>query len=587
MKREKILLFGRVAALDLLVPLFSCFGSILILYPEIIGVLKSHILFFGDIWHLGDGNAIFYFDHAAKVLFKQENLFYTKRLLFPDGASITGSYFSCLPLSIIFAPIVYLSGLPLGFNLSIIIILVGNGLGMYILGRIFIKHRFISLLGAVMYTVAPPLIGEIFILQRPMTACWGPAMAGVGLFYLYLKNKSSWQIGFLAGGFLVCIGIIYPFNLVYLSIWILAIWVAAIREDNTKINTIRLFKKLGLMLAIVLITVGLWTIWILRVNSTLVKYQSAYIAENERVLHFPLNVFLAGIDVTRDICNYRLGIPLPLTIGFILSVFLLLCEIKPLLPHIIGGIWALWVALGPRIDLASVKEWCMVSQKAIPAWPWMPHVFMATHIPGFGKMNAQRAIFVLIGIMILVLMKGMARIRRSVSGKNWVLFLAIFTVLFIWWSAPRYSKHYIQWPNYSGISIAQSDKVVLDLPINMKLLPLFLNMLHHPASFNGVYIKDSEFSIEPKSGKNLKLWRENRFLNSLINISKNKPPLLVQTQDLEELTNIGLRHIFLWKGYCSGSYRGDKECDRDYVFLLETLGPPIYMSEELVIFRIT
>ena len=63
---------------------------------------------------------------------------------------------------------------------------------------------------------------------------------------------------------------------------------------------------------------------------------------------------------------------------------------------------------------------------------------------------------------------------------------------------------------------------------------------------------------------------------------------MVQRQDLEVLANIGLRHIFFWRG--EGYYRDNLaphgEGYRIYKFLLATLGEPVDVSHEVEVFRI-
>lgn len=200
--------------------------------------------------------------------------------------------------------------------------------------------------------------------------------------------------------------------------------------------------------------------------------------------------------------------------------------------------------------------------------------------------------------MTLLFMKGMVRIcgklpkvEEGRQHKGWwvrLLIPALFVILFAWWSMPRYTETYIPWPNFTPLRVASADRVVLDLPINMKLFPLFLSLVHEAPSLGGAGSMDGVCAVDPVDGKTSKLWKQNSFLHSLSSISKGKSPLLVKQQDLEVLGDIGLRHVFFWRGYCRNELpvKMKRECNRTYQFLLQTLGEPVGVSPEVAVFQI-
>ncbi|OGW75961.1 MAG: hypothetical protein A2Z72_04670 [Omnitrophica bacterium RBG_13_46_9] len=594
MKQNGISVLSKRLIFDLLVPFIACIACILVIHPKIIWAMKDSLLFYGPLLNLGDGaGAIFHFDHVVQALFGTESLFHTSRFFFPDGGYLE-TYVVIQNLALLFFPLIRLWGIPFGANVLILILMACNGLGMYFLGRVLIRNREISLAGALMYTIMPPLIGEFFILQRPVTAFYGPALAGVGLLCLYLDRKLSWWSGLLTGCLLALTALLYPFNLVYLSIWVLSIFVISFYKSDTVKNKVLILGKMALVVTVVLIITGPYIVWVIRTNPQFIGYQSHYISKADRVLHFPLNAIFSGINATRSISTYWLCIPLPLTLGAFFSVVALRRKIVSLLPHIIGGVWALWIALGPRIDLVGVGQWSGASYRLCPAWYWMPHVFMSTRFMAFGSMNAQRAIFIFLAVIILLVMKGMVwaygKQRNGVikleQRKGWILRLSIpisFVILFAWWGKPRYAENFIPWPDFTSLRVASADQVVLDLPINIKYDTFFLSFMHRSPSLGGpLCVRQMD------GGKNSNLWRKNAFLRSLKLISKEKDPLLVQQRDLEELNKIGLRHIFFWKMYCQRKVyaRKNRGHNQTYQFLLQTLGKPVAVSTEVVVFRI-
>lgn len=146
---------------------------------------------------------------------------HTAFLQWPDGADLCRDFPNNLFTDLL-APLVGAVGLPLGFNLGMLALLVTNGLAVGLAARLAGAGRWGGWLAAGLGAASPMVFYEVFA-GRPVTAWWAPAIAATALCVGSLASWRRWAM-LLPGLFCLMVALrIYPYGPAMLLPWT-ALW---------------------------------------------------------------------------------------------------------------------------------------------------------------------------------------------------------------------------------------------------------------------------------------------------------------------------------------------------------------------------
>ncbi len=161
-----------------------CTVSLLVAYPHIYWLIRSRTLVrVTDMYRPGDyGGTLFLIARALEGETGHRSIY----LAFPEGFAFGGD-FSNQWITDAMALAVRVVDMPMGYNLSIVAMLVSNGLAIYLAARLLRLPLIPSLAGAAVASMAPLVVEEI-LSGRPVSAWWGPALAATALCAAALRS---------------------------------------------------------------------------------------------------------------------------------------------------------------------------------------------------------------------------------------------------------------------------------------------------------------------------------------------------------------------------------------------------------------
>jgi hypothetical protein len=198
--------------------------SLMVAYPHIYWLIRSRTLVrVTDMYRPGDyGGTLFLIARALEGETGHSSIY----LAYPEGFPFGGD-FSNQWVTDAMALAVRLVDMPLGYNLSIVAMLVSNGVAIYLAARLLKIPLVPALVGAAVATMAPLVVEEI-LSGRPVSAWWGPAIAATALCAAAMR---SWGRLWLAIPGAVCLLVsmkVYAYAPLLLLPWTLLAGAAAL-----------------------------------------------------------------------------------------------------------------------------------------------------------------------------------------------------------------------------------------------------------------------------------------------------------------------------------------------------------------------
>lgn len=202
----------------------TCALALFVAYPHFWWLIRSYTLVrVSDVYRPGDyGGTLFLIARALEG----ETGHSSTLLSYPEGFAFGGD-FTNQWMTDGMAVLVSVLGMPLGYNLSLVGMLVSNGLAVYLVARLLRAKPIPALVGAAVATMSP-LIAEEILSGRPVTAWWAPAVAASAL---CVAAIGSWRRLALAIPGIACLVLslkVYAYGPVILLPWTVLAGIAAL-----------------------------------------------------------------------------------------------------------------------------------------------------------------------------------------------------------------------------------------------------------------------------------------------------------------------------------------------------------------------
>jgi hypothetical protein len=415
----------------------------MVAYPHIYRLIRSRTLVrVTDMYRPGDyGGTLFLIARALEGETGHSSIY----LAYPEGFAFGGD-FSNQWITDAMALAVRLVDMPLGYNLSIVAMLVSNGVAIYLAARLLKIPLVPALAGAAIATMAPLVVEEI-LSGRPVSAWWGPAIAATALCVAAMR---SWGRLWLAIPGALCLLVsmkVYAYAPLLLLPWTLL-------AGLTALWPLRWERPVRGLAVLVLAAGAAW----LGVQEALSQGPGGYLGA-------PPNMHQASLAV-KDILDLGRGgenfirLPAIPLFGALAVSFLGWRRARSWVPAAIACLFLAVVALGPsahgRGELAAVDprmpySWMMENVTVLRGCPRPTRYGMAA-----GLLNA---------LWLAVALAGLWRLRHP--AWRWIgRAAALGLVAGMLWQVKHTDRYeyYPYWPPLPQLAAVAGDRVLLDVP---------------------------------------------------------------------------------------------------------------------------
>ncbi len=504
----------------------ACSANLLALffsYPHLLEVLPHRLMVrMSDLYRPGDmGGTLFLVARSVEGESGSRSQF----LAWPDGIDFQ-SDFSNRVVTDIMGRFVGFLGMPLGFNVSIVAMLVTNGLAVHLSARLLGARPLAAFAGGMMASTAPLMMEEV-LSGRPVTAWWAPALLATALCVRALRRgRALWMI--VPG--LACLFLsirIYAFEPVLLLPWTLLAGLLAIWPLRWNV----------VARAILVLSLGAWVTWWAS-RSPVEEHGLSVIMPRLSQISLSLPDLF---DATWGDENLR-RVPVTLWIAAVAASLMSIPSIRKWFAPAVAALGLLVVALGPSLYGTS---------DTAPVETRMPYVGLLASVKVLWACPRPTR-YALPGVLMLALWMSMALsclLVADAAFRRWAGRLACFSVIILGTFQVHTrdsTNRYPSWPPFPQIRFLEGDAVLLDLPI----------------TFQDDKVPFALFAYLPIP--RLNPWN-NRFSGWLVRLEARDWPLLycltLVQRDLQvphdlkrrlaggdsEIQEIGLRHVVLHK----------------------------------------